>query len=152
MKRAIIRAICFAVPPVLGLAQSPEPGSAEITAAVHGFHEALTKGDRSAAMELLAPDAVILESGAKQTREEYAREHLAEDIAFAKAVQSTISDFAVHQDGNVAWTTATSHTFGTFDGKPVNSAGAELVILTNSDAGWRIRAIHWSNRKILSDK
>ncbi len=152
MNTTIITAICFAASPVVGLAQSPAPDSTEIKAGVSAFHEALVKGDKAAAMELLAPDAVILESGAKQTREDYAREHLAEDITFAKATQSTISDFAVRQTGNAAWTTGTSRTSGTFNDKPVNSSGTELVVLTKSPAGWRIRAIHWSTRKVLGDK
>ncbi len=65
-------------------AQSPAPEATEITATVQRFRGALAQGDPKVAMEMLAPDAVILESGAMQTREEYAREHLPGDIAFAK--------------------------------------------------------------------
>ncbi len=128
-------------------AETPAPDAEEITAAVHRFHEALTKGDPLMAMAMLTADAVILESGQKQTREEYAREHLAEDIAFMKATQNTISEFAVHQEGSAAWTAASSRTSGTFHDKPVNSAGTELMVLTKLPEGWRIRAIHWSSRK-----
>jgi hypothetical protein len=42
---------------------------------------------------------------------------------------------------------ATSKTTGTFNGRKIDSAGAELIVLTKGDSGWRIRAIHWSNRK-----
>src|SRR2546430_8339255 len=58
--------------------------TAEVLSTVHSFHAALTRGDAQAALMLLAQDAVILESGSAQSREEYAREHIAEDIAFAK--------------------------------------------------------------------
>lgn len=119
-----------------------------ITAAVNGFHDALHQGDRAAALNLLAPDAVILESGSSQTREEYAREHLAEDIAFVKAVPGTRSKVSIKQEGNVAWTTATTQSVGTFDGREVNSAGGELMVLTKTELGWRIRAIHWSSHKM----
>lgn len=119
-----------------------------ITAAVNGFHDALRRGDAKAALELLAPDAVILESGSSQTREEYAREHLAEDIAFVKAVPGTRSKFSIKQEGNVAWTTATTQSVGTFNGREVNSAGAELMVLTKTELGWRIRAVHWSSHKM----
>jgi len=122
--------------------------TAAITATVDGFHDALRRGDAKAAMELLAPDAIILESGSAETREEYQQHHLAEDIAFSRAVTTTNSTLAVHIDGNVAWVSSTSRATGTFNGRQVNSAGVELMLLTNSPAGWRIRAIHWSNHAL----
>lgn len=125
---------------------SPDAGA--ITAAVDGFHDALGRGDAKAAMELLAPDAVILESGAAETRDEYEKHHLTEDIAFSRAVTTTNSTLAVHIDGNVAWVSSTSRATGTFNGRQVNSAGVELMVLTNSPAGWRIRAIHWSGHAV----
>jgi hypothetical protein len=44
---------------------SPDAGA--ITAAVHEFHDAFRRGDAKAVMEVVAPDAVILESGAAET-------------------------------------------------------------------------------------
>jgi ketosteroid isomerase-like protein len=125
------------------------PSDAEaITAAVNGFHDALHRSDSTAALNLLTPDAIILESGSSQTREEYAREHLAEDIAFVRAVPGTRSRLSIKQEGNVAWTTATTQSVGTFSGREVNSAGVELMVLTRTELGWRIRAIHWSSHKM----
>ena len=123
------------------------PDARAITAAVDGFHDALRRGDAQAAMELLAPDAVILESGSVQTRDEYAREHLAEDIAFAKAIPGTRSNLAIKVVGDVAWTSATSQSVGVFNGHEIDSVGAELVILSRLPQGWRIRAIHWSSHR-----
>lgn len=60
-----------------------------ITAAVDGFHDTLRRGDAKATTELLAPDAIILESGTAETREEYEKHHPAEDIAFSRVVRST---------------------------------------------------------------
>jgi ketosteroid isomerase-like protein len=122
--------------------------AAAITAAVNGFHDAFRRGDSAAALNLLAPDAVILESGSAQTREEYAREHLAEDIAFSKAVPGTRSNLVVKQEGNVAWTSAATQSIGTFNGHEVNSGGVELIVLTKLGSEWRIRAIHWSSHAI----
>ena len=123
------------------------PPSDAVLAAVNGFHEALRRGDGAAVMKLLTPDAVILEAGGIETRTEYEGHHLGEDMEFAKAVPSTRSDHRVQIDGNTAWVTSRSTTEGSFNGKPVNSVGAELVVLTKSDQGWQIRAIHWSSRK-----
>jgi len=72
---------------------------------------------------------------------------LAEDIAFASATKTERSPLIVRQEGNVAWTIATSKTTGTFQGRKVDSAGVELMVLTKDESRWRIRAIHWSSRK-----
>ena len=121
--------------------------SAPIAAVVDAFHAAVQRGNGKAAMELLAPDAVVLESGVSQTLEVYEKHHLAEDIAFASATKTEGSPLIVKQEGNVAWTTASSKTTGTFKGRKIDSAGVELMVLTKDNSGWRIRAIHWSSRK-----
>lgn len=118
--------------------------SAPIVSVVDAFHAALQRGDGKAAMELLALDAVILESGVTETREDYEKHHVAEDMAFASATKTERSPLIVRQEGSVAWTTATSKTTGTFKGRKFDSTGAELVALTKDNSGWRIRVIHWS--------
>jgi ketosteroid isomerase-like protein len=128
-------------------AQASLPETAEISATVERFHHALVQGDRAAALVLLAPDVVILEGGEAQTRAEYEREHLDEDIAFARTTTTEHSQLKIEQQGDAAWVTATSKTTGTFNGRKIDSVGVELVVLTRSESGWRIRAIHWSNRK-----
>jgi ketosteroid isomerase-like protein len=50
----------------------------------------------------------------------------------------------------VAWATSTSTARGEFRGRPVNSEGAELMVLTRTPEGWKISAIHWSSRTIRS--
>jgi len=122
--------------------------SASATAVVEAFHDALQRGDRAAVMELLAPNAIILENGSAESRDEYQQHHLAEDIAFSRAVPSKRSVWAVHIEGDVAWIASTSRANGAFESRAVNSAGTELMVLTNSAAGWRIRAIHWSSHQL----
>src|SRR2546423_13697514 len=70
------------------VSQTPPDDTADIKTAVEGFHRALAQYDRPAALALLAPNALILESGESQTRAEYEREHLAEDIEFASATKT----------------------------------------------------------------
>src|SRR6266487_3693138 len=115
-----------------------------LTAAFVG--EAAT--DPALKCELLAPDAIILENGSAESRDEYQQHHLAEDIAFSRAVPSKRSVWAVHIEGDVAWIASTSRANGAFESRAVNSAGTELMVLTNSAAGWRIRAIHWSSHQL----
>ena len=81
---------------------TPPEDSAPVVAIVDAFHEALGRGDAKAAMEFLAPDAMILESGFAQTGAEYERHHLQEDIAFTRTVPSVRSVLNAQLDGDVA--------------------------------------------------
>ena len=121
--------------------------SMDVIGVVDAFHRALAAGDSSAALALLAPDVVILESGGSETRDEYRGHHLPGDIAFARAVPSRRVPLKVTIQGDAAWVSATSIVQGQFRDRQINSAGAELVVLSRSASGrWLIRAIHWSSR------
>jgi len=122
--------------------------SAEVAATVERFHAALTKGDTTGAMALLALDAIILESGGIETREEYRSHHLAGDMNYARSVKSERGPIRVTVRGDVAWASSTSTSKGQSRGRAINSAGAELMVLTRTASGWRISAIHWSSRSI----
>lgn len=124
-----------------------ESDSSAIASVVNRFHAALESGDSATALSLLAPDASILESGGIETREEYRSHHLPGDIAFARAVQSQRGALQVRVRGDVAWTIANSSTQGTYRERPIDSAGAELMVLARTANGWRISAIHWSSRQ-----
>ncbi|MBA3881230.1 MAG: nuclear transport factor 2 family protein [Chthoniobacterales bacterium] len=144
----LLLALCFPVFISLSSCRKPIPTAPDreaIATTVTAFHDALAKGDRAAVLALLAPDAQIVETGHRQTREEYESEHLGADVEFAKAVPSTRSALIVRQEGNAAWTTATGRSTGTYKGRPVNSENAELMVLAKTDEGWRIRAVHWSS-------
>lgn len=121
--------------------------SAAVADVVRRYGAALAAGDSAAALALLAPDAIVLESGGAETRAEYRSHHLAGDIAYARAVRSEDSPIRVTIVGNAAWAWSTSTTQGEYRGRTINNAGAELMVLSRgTDGGWRIRAIHWSSR------
>lgn len=128
--------------------ETPAPDSAAIVAVVEGFHAALAAGDSVAALSYLAPDAVILESGDLETRAEYAAHHLGADMAFTQAVPSRRVTTRVTQDGAVAWVAAVTTSKGTYRERAISSQGAELMVLSKTAAGWRIRAIHWSSHRV----
>lgn len=138
---------------VIGLWPStvlPQGEASDSTAAatvVRQFHEALVRGDSVAALALLAEDVIVLEAGTLETRAEYRGHHLPADIRFAQAVPTTRGSVRVVVAGDVAWITSSSETTGTFEDRPISSAGAELMVLSRTAAGWRIRAIHWSSRR-----
>ena len=131
-------------PPATG--STAQSDSASVVSVIERFHAALTSGDSLGAMALLAPDAVILESGGVETRAEYQSHHLQGDISYAKSMKSTRGPIRVSVRGDVAWASSISTTTGESRGRQVNSAGAELMVLTRTATGWRISAIHWSSR------
>lgn len=120
--------------------------SAEVVAAVDRYHAALAAGDSTAVAGLLAPEAVILESGGIETRAQYLGGHLRGDIAFAQGVPRERGPITVQVHGDVAWATSTSTTRGEYRGRAINSVSAELMVLVRTAQGWRIAAIHWSSR------
>ena len=153
--RLLMVPVCLAAFAIFALGASSAPRFPSASAAdsiavekvVNDFHAALSTGDNAKALSLLAPDAVILESGGIESRAEYASHHLPEDIEFAKAVGSSPGTLQVTVDGMSAWTAATSTTQGQFKGRAINSVSAESMVLTKRDGGWRIRSIHWSSRR-----
>lgn len=136
--------------PAFVLAQSQvgstSPDSAAVASVVNRYHAALSAGDSTAALELLAPDVMILESGGVETRAEYRSHHLGGDIAFAKAVPSVRAPMTIRVVGDVAWTVSTSSTKGQYKTRAINSVGTESMVLSRTTDGWRIRSIHWSSR------
>jgi hypothetical protein len=113
---------------------------------VERYHRALSEGDSAAALAMLAPGAIILESGGVETRDEYRAHHLPGDIQFAQAVQSMRGPVRVMVRRDIAWGISTSITQGQYRERAINSAGAELMVLSREPDGWKIQAIHWSSR------
>ena len=120
--------------------------SADVVQTVRRLDQLLESGDSLGVMALLTDDAVVLESGGIESRAEYRSHHLASDIEFARAVKSEDTIRRVTVRGDAAWVASTSTAQGTFRGRAVNTASAELVTLVRTPAGWRISAIHWSSR------
>jgi ketosteroid isomerase-like protein len=133
-------------------ADAASEDTAPVISVVNAFHDALGRGDSKAAMELLAPDAVILESGSAETRAQYEEHHLKEDITFAREVKSTRALLKIQVEGAAAWIIHTSRTTGSLRGRQIDSTGTELMVLGKNSLGWRIRAIHWSSHDAKRDK
>jgi ketosteroid isomerase-like protein len=134
--------------PAAGAAVTLPAAAAGAAAAVDAFHAALSSGDRHAALALLAPDALVFEAGgAERTRDEYAAEHLAADVAFSKAVPSTLTRRTGQSDGSTAWIASEGRTTGSWNGKAVDQVTTETMVLRRSGDGWAIVHIHWSSAK-----
>lgn len=132
--------------PAPATAQTTSADSAAVAAVIARYHHALSEGDSVAALALLASGAIILESGGLETLEEYRSHHLASDIQFARGVESLRGPVRVRVRGDIAWGISTSTTEGEYRERAINSAGAELMVLSREAGGWKIQAIHWSSR------
>jgi ketosteroid isomerase-like protein len=109
------------------------------------FHAALAAGDRTAALALLAADAIVIENGKLESRAEYAAGHLAADIDFARQVRVERTNARTVVEGRIAWVSSVSTSTGEFKGRPVKLVNAELMVLALHQRRWLIRAIHWSS-------
>ena len=141
---AIAVAIGVSLAPHATKAQDAEAAVIEV---VDAYHTALASGDSTTALALLADDVTILESGGVEDKEHYRSGHLSGDMRFAEAVPRERSEITVQVIGDVAWAWSTNTAQGRMGEREVNSQGAELVVLARADAGWKIKAIHWSSRQ-----
>lgn len=132
---------------LLLLAMLPAPALAQQAPSqvVDAFHFALRAGDRAKVLEMLLADVVIFEQGRlERSRTEYAKAHLAEDIAFAAATKHSVSRRATKVQGNTAWVMSVNRSRGKFNNRPVDFTTDETIVLTRVGGKWRIAHIHWS--------
>lgn len=127
--------------------QTSSSDSASVLEVVNLFHQSLERGDSAGALALLDPSALVLESGGVETVAEYRAHHLPADMAFARAIPASRRLLQLAVRGDVAWVVSAATSEGEFRGRPVNSEGAELMVLARTANGWRITAIHWSSRR-----
>ena len=127
-------------------AAQSQNASAQVLAVADAFHAALHSGDSAAVMRLIADDGLMLEAGGVETRAQYEKDHLPADIEFEKTTSTQRKMLGLTVVGNAAWAVFTSDVTGTFENRPVDFIGTELMVLSRESAGWRIRAIHWGSR------
>ena len=115
---------------------------------VDGFHAALRRGDTKAALEALADNALIFESGgAERSKAEYASHHVAADAAFSQAVQSEVTRRSGDAAGNLAWIATEGRTRGSYKGRAIDEVTTETIVLSRAGGAWKIVHIHWSSAK-----
>jgi ketosteroid isomerase-like protein len=130
-------------------ATAPTVDPAEVTAVMDAFYGAMKKGDPMAAMSLIAPGAMFVESGKLETRAEYESNHLPSDIEFEAQVTGKRRVVQVHIEGDAAWLIAETAYVGSFNGNDVDFVSSQLMVLTRQAGRWMIRTVHWSSRPNL---
>ena len=146
MRSILFAAVAVGLAGPLAAQSSDSQAVGEVRTVVEGFHAALAAGDSASALAYLHPDVVIFEGGRAETLTQYRSGHLRGDMAFASATDRQVADHAVEVAGDQALYTATSRTTGNYRDRAVDSTGTETMVLVRTDAGWRIRHIHWSSR------
>lgn len=141
-----LAALCACAMPAL--AQEPETaaGEAAVRAVVQGFKEALAAGDSSAALGYLHRDLIVYEEGHAETLAEYRAGHLAADMEFTAAVETTVLEQGLIVRPDMALWVSESESTGEFRGQAVDARGTETIVLLPTDAGWKILHVHWSSR------
>ena len=123
------------------------PGTEEAVATVNAFHDALRRGEKTAAVEALDPSVVIFEEGyVERSRAEYEAHHLDSDVSFASASTSTVTARSASVSGDVVWVTSEGRTTGGVGERAIDRITTETMVLVRGASGWRIRHIHWSSR------
>ena len=106
----------------------------------------MKKGDPKAAMAMIAPDAMFIESGRIETRQQYEESHLPADINFEKQMTGKRSPWQITVNGDTAWGIASTEYQGVFDGRDLAFVSRQLAVVTRGEDGkWLIRSIHWSS-------
>ena len=126
----------------------PKHDEADVATVLESFYGAVKRGDAKAAMSFIAPDAVFVESGRLETREQYEKNHLPLDIDFERQITGKRGPLRITFAGDTAWIIATTEYDGTVDGGPVSFASSQLMVLTKDADAWKIRSIHWSSRPL----
>ena len=112
-------------------------------ATVNAFRLALESGRESAALELLAPELLVYESGdLNRTRNEYAAQHLKADVAYLAKVRVRVLEQTASGEGTLAWVATRSR----ITGASGDFVGTETLMLRRESVGWRIVHVHWSSR------
>ena len=120
---------------------TPTVGEAEFAASATAdrFHAALAAGDRAGMEAILAPDAVVLEGGAHESRAEYLSHHFARDAEFLSGTTPEPLYRRTGVAGDAAWVASTQR-IGDVE-------MAELLVMKQTPDGWRVAAVHWSSAR-----
>lgn len=109
------------------------------------FHTAIIDNDSQAAKNLLAESVRILEGGNIETKEEYLSHHFHSDGKFQRSMKREVESRNVSIDGNTAWVSTQTHSWGTYSDRELDLTSLELAVLKKEGGNWKITALHWSS-------
>lgn len=130
------------------ISSDPEPSDASMISFWREFREALFSDDFDTVAASFAADAIVFESGAaEKDLGSYLEHHLKPEMPML----ATISPSLVGQDymraGDVGWIMTVTKWDSEREGKTVTTSSAETLVLQFEHGGWKIKHVHWSNRR-----
>lgn len=137
----------LAVLPTLFASAQAQPKQTDVTSVVEAFYAAIKAGDADAAMALIAPDAIFVESANIETRQQYETNHLPADIDYESQIDGERGPLRVTLEGDTAWVISTTTYDERAQGNPDLYIITQLMVLTRGADGWRIRSICWSSNQ-----
>jgi len=131
----------------------PAPVVADPRAVAEAFNRALAAGDADAVHALLLPDVLIYESGGVEaSAAEYASHHMPADMAFMANMRREHLSQESGGDNTNAWVATRSRLSGRFKDKDLDLDSTETLVMSRTEAGWRIVHVHWSSAPHKSAK
>ncbi|WP_445664337.1 nuclear transport factor 2 family protein [Fodinibius sp. AD559] len=123
----------------------PSASEKNIIKTLDAFHQAIIENDSQAAKNLLSESVRILEGGNIETKEEYLSHHFHSDGKFLSAMKQEVESQTVTIEGNTAWVSTQTHTWGTYSDSKLDLNSLELAVLKKGEGNWQITALHWSS-------
>lgn len=123
----------------------PSASEKNVIKALDAFHQAIIDNDSQAAKNLLSESVRIMEGGNIETKEEYLSHHFHSDGKFLSAMKREIESRNVTIDGNTAWVSTQTHTWGTYNDRKLDLNSLELAVFKKEEGNWQITALHWSS-------
>ncbi|SHG39625.1 SnoaL-like domain-containing protein [Fodinibius roseus] len=123
----------------------PSASEKKVINTLDAFHQAIIDNDSQAAKNLLSESVRILEGGNIETKKEYLSHHFHSDGKFLSAMKREVEARNVTIEGNTAWVSTHSRTWGTYSDRKLDLNSLELAVLKKVEGNWKITALHWSS-------
>lgn len=144
--RISLTAVClFIIGTSIAIGQD-SPTEKNVIKTLDAFHQAIIDNDSQAAQNLLSESVRILEGGNIETKDEYLSHHFHSDGKFLSAMKREVESRNVTIEGNTAWVSTQTHTWGTYSDRKLDLNSLELAVLKKQKGNWEITALHWSSR------
>jgi len=123
----------------------PSDSEKNVIKTLDAFHQAIIDNNSQVAQTLLSESVRILEGGNIETKEEYLSHHFHSDGKFLRAMNREVESRNVKIEGNTAWVSTQTHTWGTYSDRKLDLNSLELAVLKKEGENWQITALHWSS-------
>lgn len=138
--------ICLLLPGKAFAQQDHHEHEADVIAAAERFKDAVVRADSALVVEMLLPDALIIENGGIETKLEYMSGHFQGDARFLQAMTEEPISRQVRILNGTAYVASITRYHGALRDREIDIRSAELIVLTHTADGWRVAGIHWSSR------